>query len=169
MNDLEYGMDPLGKTRFYGVYRAKVIDINDPLKKQRIRVQVPQVLGTSVTGWANACLPVTSNGRHPKHKEHTSAEVAALLQNHSATFTASGGDHSHSVTVTFSHAGQSGQKLLHPHLVSSDPQDRNDLEIEHTRHRVVPRIGQNVWIMFEGGDPEFPVWMGVFGEGAFEQ
>jgi hypothetical protein len=26
--------------------------------------------------------------------------------------------------------------------------------------RVVPPIGADVWIMFEGGDPAYPVWIG---------
>jgi hypothetical protein len=27
-----------------------------------------------------------------------------------------------------------------------------------------PKIGQGVWIMFEGGDPSFPTWSGTFGD-----
>lgn len=27
----------------------------------------------------------------------------------------------------------------------------------------VPQIGQGVWVLFEGGDPSFPMWIGVFG------
>jgi hypothetical protein len=26
-----------------------------------------------------------------------------------------------------------------------------------------PPVGQGVWIQFEGGDPSFPIWTGVFG------
>jgi hypothetical protein len=26
-----------------------------------------------------------------------------------------------------------------------------------------PSIGQGIWVMFEGGDPSFPMWIGVFG------
>jgi hypothetical protein len=26
-----------------------------------------------------------------------------------------------------------------------------------------PKVGQGVWIMFEGGDPSFPMWFGTFG------
>jgi hypothetical protein len=26
-----------------------------------------------------------------------------------------------------------------------------------------PKVGQGVWIMFEGGDPSFPMWIGTFG------
>lgn len=27
--------------------------------------------------------------------------------------------------------------------------------------KFVPKVGSNVWVMFEGGDPEFPVWLGA--------
>ena len=26
-----------------------------------------------------------------------------------------------------------------------------------------PEVGQGIWVMFEGGDPAYPVWMGTFG------
>jgi hypothetical protein len=32
---------------------------------------------------------------------------------------------------------------------------------EHTFHRTVPQPGQKIWVMFEAGDPEYPVWIGV--------
>ena len=28
---------------------------------------------------------------------------------------------------------------------------------------LVPKNGQGVWVMFEGGDPSYPIWLGVFG------
>lgn len=28
--------------------------------------------------------------------------------------------------------------------------------------RHVPRIGTHVWIEFEGGDPDYPIWTGCF-------
>jgi len=31
--------------------------------------------------------------------------------------------------------------------------------------RYVPEINQAVWAMFEGGDPSYPVWIGLFGKG----
>ena len=27
--------------------------------------------------------------------------------------------------------------------------------------RAVPKVGAGVWVMFEAGDPDYPVWMGV--------
>jgi hypothetical protein len=31
-------------------------------------------------------------------------------------------------------------------------------------HTDVPVVGQGVWVVYAGGDPEFPVWSGVFGK-----
>jgi len=51
INDLNYMQDPLGRVRFFGVYSGRVVDVTDPLKKGRIKVQVPQVTGTESSGW----------------------------------------------------------------------------------------------------------------------
>ncbi len=44
--------DYYGNSRFFGVYRGIVVDNQDPLNRGRLRVQVPQLFGTEVTGWA---------------------------------------------------------------------------------------------------------------------
>lgn len=41
---------------FFGKYRGQVIDNVDPLRKGRLQVRVPQVLG-NVTVWAEPCVP----------------------------------------------------------------------------------------------------------------
>jgi hypothetical protein len=41
-----------GHNKFYGVYRGVVVDNKDPLKKGRLRLRIPQVLGNTVTEWA---------------------------------------------------------------------------------------------------------------------
>jgi hypothetical protein len=38
--------------RFYGVYRAIVIDNKDPLDKKRLKLQIPQIFLTEITGWS---------------------------------------------------------------------------------------------------------------------
>ena len=178
--NINYGMDPMGRSRFYGIYSAKVISIQDPLNKSRIQVQVHAPTGKEVTGWAKACLPITSNSNHPDHIAHTAAQVAALLSTHAthsisvSGTTTSGGDPSHSHTFSASttaahadHAGISGTKLEHPHkTVANTTQKWNDSQetnttAEHTPHRIVAKKNQLVWVMFEAGDPEYPVWIGV--------
>lgn len=77
--------------RLYGVYRGTVYSNKDPLGQGRLRLKIPQVLGTQVSEWV---WPVTAEG----------------------------------VTVD------------------------------------LPETNQGVWVMFEGGDPSFPIWFGVFGK-----
>lgn len=142
VNDFEYNLDPQGRVRFPGIYSAKVISVSDPLKKSRVQVIIQQPTGTEISAWAQACLPVHQNAIHPNHKPHL------------ATFTTTSGGsipHSHSVTVSFAD---------HKHVTSTDPQE-TDTTNEHTAHRIIPRVGQLVWVMFIAGDPDYPVWIGV--------
>jgi hypothetical protein len=158
--------------KFYGIYRAVCMDNADPIEKNRIKVQVPQVLGQSISDWAWPCLPVTSNADHPDHIPHLASEVAALLVTHGAhaiSGTTGGatvgtfGSHTHSFSYTATHAAHAGNsgELTHDH----EDDEEDPLEVngtEHTPHRKVPDLEQGVWVMFEGGDPNFPIWMGVF-------
>jgi hypothetical protein len=81
----------MSEQRLYGVYRGTVYSNKDPLSQGRLRVKIPQVLGTQVSEWV---WPFNING-----------------------------------VVTES-----------------------------------PEVGQGVWVIFEGGDPSFPIWCGVFGK-----
>lgn len=161
----------MGSSDFFGIYRGVCVDNDDPEGLNRIRLKVPQILHTNVTNWAYPCLPVTSNAQHPDHLPHLASQVAALLNTH-ATHTISGttgtgpsypsGTHTHTFSTTASHdahAGNSGQ-LTHAHEDSTDPLEANGTE--HTPHREVPNINQGVWVMFEGGNPNFPIWMGIY-------
>ena len=159
---------------FCGVYRGVCFDNADPENKNRIKVQVPQILGESSTDWAWPITPVTNTANHLDHLPHLASEVAALLSNHTFTVsgtTGSGGAPSHSHAVSFpqtiTHSGKSGTKLTHDHEISTDPLEKDGSEdgnpaAEHTYHRSIPEVGSGVWVMFEGGDPNFPVWLGVF-------
>ena len=83
--------DTQGNVRFFGVYRGIVVDNQDPLSKGRLKLQVPQVLSSEITGWAwGSYQPGVTN--------------------------------------------------------------------------IIPELGAGVFVMFEGGDPSFPVWMGTFSE-----
>jgi hypothetical protein len=154
--------------RFYGIYEGVCVDNEDPDYLNKIKVQVPQILGEEITDWAKPCLPVIANANHPDHISHTAAQVAALLINHTDVITTSsvsdGGlgasAHTHTVTLNAHHSGNSGT-LSHPHKTSTDTLDTNTASPQHTYHRTIPNIGQKVWVMFIAGDPNFPVWMGV--------
>jgi len=78
---------------FFGKYRGKVAENDDPNKMGRLQVQVPAVLGEGKKSWAMPCLPYAG----PK--------------------------------VGFF---------------------------------ALPPKGANVWVEFEGGDPDYPIWTGCF-------
>jgi len=166
--------------KFYGIYQGICADVDDPENDSRIKLQVPQVMGQEITEWARPCLPVIANSNHPDHKKHLAAEVAALLLGHgdhsvSISGTTGGGGspghvHSFSATQTLTHTNNhTGNSLSLDHEHETDASKDNkwnddqetDQTPEHTPHRLVPRVGQKVWVMFTGGDPNYPVWMGV--------
>ena len=80
-----------GKTKYYGLYRASVVNNIDPMLQGRILVTVVEPGGLFPSSWANPCVPVAGK--------------------------------------------QSGVFVL-------------------------PAINSGVWIMFEEGDPDQPVWLG---------
>lgn len=145
--------------RHYGIYRGICKGVDD---KNRVQVSIPQLLGTQLP-WADPCLPVTNDATHANHIAHTAAAVAALLNTHSISgSTGSGGGldpHSHSFSASASHSGTGGP-LTHEHVATGNPLDVSTSE--HSPHRSVPNLNQGVWVMFEGGDINFPVWIGVY-------
>jgi hypothetical protein len=64
----------------------------DPLKKNRVLLQISMPTGVAVTNWAEACLPIASNSYHPDHKPHTAQQIAALLTTTPVSVTDSRGD-----------------------------------------------------------------------------
>lgn len=48
----------MASNTYYGKYRAKVVDVNDPEKRGRIRVMCPKVLGEAKSAWCEPCIPV---------------------------------------------------------------------------------------------------------------
>ena len=48
----------MSTVKYYGKYRAKVVNIDDPEKRGRIRVLCPRVLGEFRSAWCEPCIPV---------------------------------------------------------------------------------------------------------------
>jgi uncharacterized protein involved in type VI secretion and phage assembly len=86
-------------TKYYGLYRATVVNNIDPLQIGRIQAIVPDVSNIIPTSWAMPCVPIAGKQM--------------------GTF-------------------------------------------------VVPQVGAGVWMQFEQGDPDFPVWTGGFWGSAAE-
>ncbi|MBB2496653.1 phage baseplate assembly protein V [Aquipseudomonas ullengensis] len=87
------------RDRFFGKYRGVVLNNIDPMQSARIQVQVPDVLGPTLSSWAMPCVPFAGQ--------------------------------------------QSGVFVL-------------------------PKIGAGVWVEFERGDADYPVWVGGFWGSAAE-
>jgi uncharacterized protein involved in type VI secretion and phage assembly len=87
------GADDSGGQRFYGKYRATVVNNVDPLGIGRIQVFVADVSALLPSSWAMPCVPIAGV--------------------------------------------QSGVWM-------------------------VPAVGSGVWVEFEQGDPDYPVWVGGF-------
>lgn len=147
--------DASGEQRFYGIYRGICFSTADPEHSSRITLQVPQVLGTEVTDWAWPCRPPLLDHDHLDHKPHTPAEIVAFLAIQVTESSAGDPAHTHGVNATL--VAGSGE-LNHDHPVTPGI----PLEPEHTTHVPVPKVGDGVWVMFEAGDPDLPVWLGVF-------
>ena len=51
--------------RFYGTYQAICVNNDDPDKRGRITMQIPQILGEAVTGWASPIGGAISQWNYP--------------------------------------------------------------------------------------------------------
>ena len=55
-------------------------------------------------------------------------------------------------------------KATVPQILGQEPTDWMWCKDYSAQSSVPPTVGQGVWVMFEGGDPSFPVWVGTFGK-----
>lgn len=116
---LNYGEDPQGRIRFYGIYAAIVAPGVDPLGRNRLLLQISMPTGIEVSNWAEGCLPVTSNSYHPDHKPHTAADIAALLTTTAVTAAdPQGGTVSIPALTVVAKPG--GGQLNHAHRISTE-------------------------------------------------
>lgn len=57
------GQDGSGvRERVYGKHKGSVVRVDDPDKRGRIKVLVPEVLGEVISGWAEPCVPYAGPG-----------------------------------------------------------------------------------------------------------
>jgi hypothetical protein len=122
--------------RYYGIYRGICVDNQDPENITRIKLKVPQILHTNITNWAYPCLPVIVNGDHGYLETDGLSSGDTNTPNTGNAASYPSGTHNHTIA--------------HTHNIYLTP------------HHKLPNINQGVWVMFEGGDPNFPVWMGVY-------
>jgi len=230
--------------RFYGIYRGVVVATDDPAKKGRIKLQVPQILGTATTGWAWPIVGVPENKKAPygSFSDSTTQDIAAVntpqvitINTEEEAFRVSVVDNS---KLTFANAGTydiqfsaqlqrtnkgndtadvwlklngslpaqnvlrsngsisiSGDANANPQIIAWNyvltvkagdylefwwrGTDTNIQLLAKSADAVVPATpsftvtatlvggflpvpGDGCWVMFEGGDPNFPLWLGAF-------
>ena len=54
-------------------------------------------------------------------------------------------------------------KATVPQVLGTEPTDWAWPVDSSTTYSEPPKVGQGVWVIFEGGDPSFPIWSGTFG------
>ena len=54
-------------------------------------------------------------------------------------------------------------KATVPQVLGKEPTDWAWPADSSSHYSEPPKIGQGIWVMFEGGDPSFPMWSGTFG------
>ena len=121
-----------------GLYRGVCTQV-EAAPSTRIKVKVPQLLGDRpLEEWALACVPPGwKNGVVKPHANHVFTDNDT-------------GDNA---------GGSATETLVHTNNVlpaGSSPGG-------HVQHQLTPKVGEGCWVMFEGGDVDRPVWMGVFG------
>jgi hypothetical protein len=233
--------------RFYGIYRGVVVDSNDPDEKNRIRLQVPQILGQAVTNWAWEIVGGMANvGGKPIYGSFydmtdqplvstTAAQVISvgttaeangisIVDGNKITFEYAG-TYSLTFSIQITNLANSVEKAIfwlktngvdypdsateidiQPRKGAGNP-NRQVITINYVAtaaagqsveiwwsgtstqltvealpagttpvYPAIPSIiltavgagsykrnpGQGVWVMFEGGDPNFPLWLGAF-------
>lgn len=239
ISEIDYGMDPQGRLRFYGLYTAKVLDNTDPLGKGRLRLQVFQPTGKAMTVWADQCLGFLAQPNYPygtflslSTQNVSGANTAtpvtlSMTEDSGGGISLSGGgikvseegDYFLQFSAVFKKANanttsvdiwlrKNGVDIPRTNTsveVSGNPGDTTitvgfilDLEPNDTVGfafsspdanmqlaaktgltnptrpdipsiiatinlvgRYVPKPGTKVWVMFEAGDPEYPVWIGA--------
>lgn len=75
----------------FGKYKARVVNVEDPQKRARVKVECPAIYGQGLSPWCEPCVPI---------------------------------------------AGDMYGDMC------------------------VPKLGETIWIEFERGDPEYPIWVG---------
>ena len=234
----------LADKRFYGIYRGIVVDTNDPENLNRIKMQIPQILGQAVTSWAWPIVGVPENKKAPygSFSDSTTQDIAAV--NTPQVITINTKEEAFRVSIvggsklTFDNAGTydiqfsaqlqrtnkgndtadvwvklngslpaqnvlrsngsiaiSGDANANPQIIAWNyvltvkagdylefwwrGTDTHIQLLAKPADAVVPATpsftvtatlvggflpvpGDGCWVMFEGGDPNFPLWLGAF-------
>jgi hypothetical protein len=155
-----------------GRYQGAVIDDADPMGEQRLHVMVPEVWGPEAGAWALPSLPpggaaipaigdlvwVTFEGGdtdHPIWDAGTAPDPdAGRPDGHIGRYRAV-------VVDTADPLGEHRLNVKIPEVLGDDTTSWAKAGPDVATAEIAPDIGSEVWIEFESGDPNYPVWVGV--------
>ena len=221
--------------RFYGVYRGVVADNKDPLTQGRVKVIVPQVLGSAVTTWAYPITGTLMQSKTPygsffdtTTQTSVTTEKVVSINTTDSAYGVQIIDNS-KITVSYSgvynlqFSGQINQSANGSPAINiwikkngvPVPDSAGQIDLSNQNHYALPswnyvlplnagdyvefwwnstsatrllttaagtyapvapsiivtttlvgdfkpNANDGVWVMFEGGDPNFPLWLGAF-------
>jgi hypothetical protein len=132
------------KPKIYGKYRGIVVVGKDPEGKGRVKVQVPALFGfKTLEHWAYPVLP--------PELVYTSGSAGGVIDDLHVDAAYTDKEHTSPATPYLSSGNYlvvTRKKL--PKIVGADPRD----------WEIPP--GTGVWVEFEGGDPDKPIWCGFW-------
>lgn len=226
----------LSDKRFYGIYRGKVVDTNDPEGLNRIKMQVPQILGVASTSWSWPIVGVPVHTKTPYGSFYdTTASVSSTTTEKVIALGTTSDSYGVSITdgtkMMFKYGGvyniQFSAQVYQ--AANGNPSinfwiKKNGVKVEDSAGQIdlsnqnhyalpawnyiiklnnndyiefwwnssstvnlvttaagtyapaapamiatatlagsyTPNPGDGCWVMFEGGDPNFPLWLGAF-------
>ena len=157
-------------SRYGASYRGSVVNVDDPLQQNRIQVVVPEVYGGGDPVWALASLtgePLPQVGdtvwvsfehgdtQHPVWSYEQGADAQGGESKHTRGYI---GKYRARVVNVDDPMMERRLQVHVPELDQSYVWARAGSGVDDVE---VPAVDAEVWIEYEYGDPEYPVWVGV--------
>lgn len=155
-------------TGYGGTYRASVVDNVDPMMQSRLQVVVPEVTGTDATWATPAMAPGSTDLPNVGDDvfvsfEHGDSDYPVWQTNGEEAPSGGRGyvGTYRGIVVDAVDPLEAGRLLVNvPEVFGSESAwaTRSTALSDDT---VGPDAGAEVWVEFESGDPDYPVWIGV--------
>ncbi|MBL8821192.1 MAG: hypothetical protein JNJ77_01300 [Planctomycetia bacterium] len=151
--------------RYHGSYLGICENNKDSSGRSRLQVKVPAVLG-EMTSWARACVWPTGSVVMPSVGDrlwvmfeggNADYPVWMRFEQRAAATVNYIGVYAGICMSTQDPAGKSRIQVKVPTVAG----DKTAWAVSVPGPRSLPSVGDTVWIVFEEGDPQYPLWLGV--------